>query len=552
MKTQNRNMIIFVAAAAVIMTMTVNLSGQEAGRENVPALSDEFENFENMEYQNVEEQKDRDYCRHEFSFWGAGGFSTFNATPNFGDRNYRLGGALGLGYSFHFSKHLSILAGAEIAMYNTRMLVDKLQDQIETYDPDGNPIKYNVSLKHYVEKDRLYALNIPLMLQFQTNFNDSEHAFFIALGAKAGLPLSMKYEMKEAEFRTYGEYIEYGQWLYRQGDLGYGNQDVDINSEKFKTKLSWIGTAEIGVKWNLRAPRLHLYTGLYFDYGFNEIRKEESDKRFLEYDKDNPYDMTLNSVLSSEYSHKGTDLKKFTDKVSTLSFGLKLRLGINTCPGERSYKNRNKYYDEEPDYYYNDDESIDPYREGYRDAYKDVIDGIINSLNPPKRKAEPVDVDEEEPNQTKAPAQTKKAVEPYYYGDDPLIQAEMRRASKEYGKLANLFVLYIDGYEINQTELSPIMEMMIDDKLPLLEEYNNDNYIIICEGHTCDLADENYNKNLAQKRAEVVKEYLIKNGFKGENIMPVSKGKSTPIVYNTSEQNRKLNRRVVFLIKEKK
>ena len=115
-----------------------------------------------------------------------------------------------------------------------------------------------------------------------------------------------------------------------------------------------------------------------------------------------------------------------------------------------------------------------------------------------------------------------------------------------------MFVLYVDGYEINQTELSPIMEMVIDDKIHLLEEYNNDKYIIICEGHTCDLADENYNNNLAQKRAEVVKEYLIKNGFKAENIITVSKGKSTPIVYNTSEYNRKLNRRVVFLIKEKR
>jgi outer membrane protein OmpA-like peptidoglycan-associated protein len=95
------------------------------------------------------------------------------------------------------------------------------------------------------------------------------------------------------------------------------------------------------------------------------------------------------------------------------------------------------------------------------------------------------------------------------------------------------------------------MEKMIDDKIRLLQKYNSEKYIIICEGHTCDLGREEFNMNLAQKRAEVVREYLISKGFNGDNLVAASKGESTPIVANDGEANRKINRRVVFLIKEK-
>ena len=140
---------------------------------------------------------------------------------------------------------------------------------------------------------------------------------------------------------------------------------------------------------------------------------------------------------------------------------------------------------------------------------------------------------------------------PFYVGD-PLLEAEMRRAAGEYGNLVDLLVLYVDGYEINQTELSPIMKKMIDDKIRLLQRYNNDRYIIIAEGHTCDLGREDFNMRLGQMRAEVVREYLMSRGFNGDNIIATSKGETSPIVPNTSEANRKLNRRVVFLIKEKR
>ena len=558
MKTQNKNRLILTVSILMMLTMSIKLSAQEAGRESVPASTENTVNDENS----ADQKAVRDYCRHEWSFWTSGGFSTFYAKPNFGEEKYRLGGNLGLGYSFHFSKHWSVMLGAEVAMYNGRMIVDEFKDIIEdVHDPLEHPINYRIDIKHYAEQYRLYALNLPLMVQFKTPLGENGHEFFAALGGKAGYPLSTKYEIKEAEFQTSGYYHEFGQWLFDQNDLGYNNQNGKIKQVPLNTGWSYMGTFEAGMKWKLAAPRLSLYTGVYFEYGFNEIRKDEINNRFLEYDYDSydPGRMNLNSLLTSEYSpKKGAELEKFVDKFSTVALGLKVRLGITTCHVDKSYKEKNKKsrndaYDDNANTNASDD--TDPYRKGYRDAYTDVIEDLLRSLNNPKKNSEPVEqpvqqAPVQQPVQ-QAPAPTQRVVETQYQGD-PLLDAEMRRATKEYGKLANVFAIYVDGYEVNQSELSPIMETMIDDKLPFLSDYNSDKYTIICEGHTCDLADDNYNQKLGQKRAEVVKDYLVKNGFNANNIITVSKGKSAPVVYNTSEYNRKLNRRVLFLIKEKK
>ncbi|GHT34433.1 hypothetical protein FACS189434_10590 [Bacteroidia bacterium] len=483
------------------------------------------------------------FCPHEVSFWLGGGWSSLNTYPTYGDRDYRFGGALGLGYSYHFNEHWSILLGAELALYNMKMSVDDLKDRITTVDPDGRPIVYNAEVEHYVEKDRLYALNIPLQVQFQTPLNEEGHEFYAALGAKFGFPFSMKYKVKDANFITYGDYLDYGQWLYDQSDLGYGNNSGKIKQQPLKTNvLNIIGTAEAGIKWNINNPRLNLYTGLYFDWGFTDLRKND-DTRFLEYDRNYPDRFQLNSVLTSEYSRDGGKIEQFSDKLSTVSLGLKVRLGINTCAASRVKRPESKDSRDKD----NSKDDIDPYRKGYRDAYNDLGDkeprrSTVSNSNdnavPERKNAKPIDY-------TPAPERNN------YYQGDPLLEAEMKRAQAEYGKLKDLLVMYVDGYEVNQSKLSPIMEKMIDDKIRLLQKYNSDKYIIICEGHTCDLGREEFNLNLAQKRAEVVREYLISKGFNGDNLVAASKGETTPIVANDGEANRKINRRVVFLIKEK-
>lgn len=63
-------------------------------------------------------------------------------------------------------------------------------------------------------------------------------------------------------------------------------------------------------------------------------------------------------------------------------------------------------------------------------------------------------------------------------------------------------------------------------------------------GHTCDLGPERYNQDLSNRRAEAVKRELVELGVDPEAIVTDGLGEADPLVPNTSEENRELNRRV--------
>ena len=82
----------------------------------------------------------------------------------------------------------------------------------------------------------------------------------------------------------------------------------------------------------------------------------------------------------------------------------------------------------------------------------------------------------------------------------------------------------------------------------ILEDNPGDTVTI--EGHTCDInasGDPEYNVKLGQRRADAVQAVLIENGIDADRVNTASFGESRPAVPNTSDENRRLNRRVVFV-----
>ncbi len=71
------------------------------------------------------------------------------------------------------------------------------------------------------------------------------------------------------------------------------------------------------------------------------------------------------------------------------------------------------------------------------------------------------------------------------------------------------------------------------------------------QGHTDNIGTKEYNQKLSEKRANVVMEYLIKNGISPERLKAKGFGETKPIAPNDSEEGRSKNRRTEFLILEK-
>ena len=88
---------------------------------------------------------------------------------------------------------------------------------------------------------------------------------------------------------------------------------------------------------------------------------------------------------------------------------------------------------------------------------------------------------------------------------------------------------------------------------PILDEVaqvfiDNKDYIVEVQGHTDNVGNAEVNLNLSDKRAQAVRDYLIKKGVDASRLTAHGYGSSQPITDNTTKAGRAKNRRVEFKI----
>jgi outer membrane protein OmpA-like peptidoglycan-associated protein len=99
-------------------------------------------------------------------------------------------------------------------------------------------------------------------------------------------------------------------------------------------------------------------------------------------------------------------------------------------------------------------------------------------------------------------------------------------------------------FEFDKTEI--LNSAAVRDWLPAGKEYfeANSDACLQLTGHACNIGTEAYNMDLGERRARSVERYFAGSGFSPDCLLVTSKGESEPAVPNTSEENRKKNRRV--------
>jgi peptidoglycan-associated lipoprotein len=68
------------------------------------------------------------------------------------------------------------------------------------------------------------------------------------------------------------------------------------------------------------------------------------------------------------------------------------------------------------------------------------------------------------------------------------------------------------------------------------------------EGNTCNIGTADYNLALGERRASVVRDYLVSRGVAADRLRIVSYGEERPKFDNEREETRRLNRRAVLVV----
>jgi len=105
-------------------------------------------------------------------------------------------------------------------------------------------------------------------------------------------------------------------------------------------------------------------------------------------------------------------------------------------------------------------------------------------------------------------------------------------------------------FEFNSCSLTPEARRTVEANTEILLAFP-DMYVTL-EGYCDERGTEQYNIALGQKRAETVRDFLLKHGVEPERIKVVSYGEDNPIDPGHTEEAWAKNRRVEFTVRERR
>ncbi len=104
------------------------------------------------------------------------------------------------------------------------------------------------------------------------------------------------------------------------------------------------------------------------------------------------------------------------------------------------------------------------------------------------------------------------------------------------------------NFEFNKATLTKYSERI------LWKAYNamiaNPDVNVVITGHTDNVGSEKYNQVLSLKRAQAVKNWLVKKGIESNRMRTVGRGLNEPVASNDTEEGRLENRRIEFYVEK--
>jgi OmpA-OmpF porin, OOP family len=425
----------------------------------------------------------------EFGIEANGGLQGLQYSITNGNVKLQPGGGLGADYTFTLGKHWGVLTGITANYYATKAtLQDNAVFSSYQVDDAGSAFQYNVKTVGYSETQRLLAAGIPIMVQYHTAGSGAQ--WYINAGTKIILPFNTRIKATADQVTTSGYYPDYNIEVNNLPQHGFGT--VSNWKGELKPDLKPTATASVatGISFKL-SNTARLYTGLYVDYGLTNMRKGDANQPLVSYNATNVAAIQSNSILNTTYA----------GDPKLLAFGVQVRITFNKCKKKAAAK----------------------------------------PTPPPVVKEQPPVIADSGRVIPQPPA-PKDTIQPAPTPAEPVAAATITEQETVVVRQPMSFE------KIGQTAVPDQLKSHLDSVAAILLQYPDLRVDIV--GHTCDIGSEKRNLRIGEERAKAVAAYLQAKGVAAKRIDTHTAGESAPLVPNTSEANRQVNRRVTITIEE--
>ena len=450
----------------------------------------------------------------EVTFHAGGGLSTLLYSLSQGSRSLGTGGDVGLGYHVFPSRHFGVGTGVGVALFRASATLKNLHGVTPNLvSEDGELYDMHTDYINHAEKQRATFIRIPVMLHYRTFWR---RPLYAQAGLSVYLPLSTRYEVSNAAITSKGYFHRYDNWATFPSYLGFGDFAVPSAADELPLKPVFTASAEAGIRWQLRNLPLAVYTNLYVDCGLNSAKNDAQREKLLWSAETSPSDFKVGSMVNTRFEPE----KSFTGKVTLLSAGVRVRIALGR---------QQRVID-----------SRQPGRQGVPPADELLAKDRLR-LTALRDSAIRAELESSLREQTRRRMAILREAERYARGAPGTPSQKAKDSDAKRKKTAALLSV-VDGYDINSTVLSPAAKAVLDAQAENLKRHPERQ--VLLEGHACKVGSMAANKAIGQRRAEVVKRYLVSKGVAAKRISIASQGSTRPVAPNTGEKNRKKNRRV--------
>ena len=435
------------------------------------------------------------FCPHRINLYLGGSITNniFNRLHNdFATTNYSVGSILELKYAYFFNENWGITAGVGIGHYATKAnlnihgVINKFNDPefaelAQASYPDGEKPTYDLyyNSDNLVEKQKIWAVEIPLQAVYENKFG-GRNGIYAALGVKAFIPVAAKSIFDNEGTITTKGYEELYDIMYQDMKYHFGVLDYKSHSVKTKLRASLDFQLDFGGIFGI-ARNADFYVGVYSSIGVLDILpKGENKVDFITTNESNN-GLNINPLMASNYlteynrlNENTADFKAVREKWNLFQVGVKVGFHFKPCASnEPSMKDiKKKYYEEMA-----------------------------------KKANEPIIIKNTEY------VYIVPATPEGYEEDDNLSKADKDNIRALAEALSNTKILFD-----------------LDKDIPKITEYNDNirktveilkkdkSLGLIVEGYTCDIGSEAHNRDLAQRRAEAVRNMFITQGVNASQI----------------------------------